>query len=54
MGAHLNSFRIFFVVKEEIQPTNLFIFISSCLSYISNDISNIDHFVSIQISYRKN
>ena len=25
MGAHLNSVRIFFLVKEEIQPTNLFI-----------------------------
>ena len=30
MAAHLNSDRIFFGVKEEIQPTNLFIFISFC------------------------
>ena len=51
MGAHLSSVRILFLVEEEIQPTYQFISCLVVLHKVSNDISNIDHFVSIHISY---
>ena len=58
MGAHLSSVIILFFGKGG-NTTNKsvhFLIFLSCIKYqmISNDISNIDHFVSIHISYRKN
>ena len=51
MGAHV--FKVLFLVKEEKYNQQICSFpYLLVLHKVSNDISNIDHFVSIHISYR--
>ena len=47
------TFKLLFLVKEKKQVTKMFISSIVVLHKVSNDISNIYHFVSIQISYPK-
>ena len=53
MGAHLSYVRIPFFGKGGNTTNKSVHFYLLVLHKVSNDISNIDHFVSIHISYRK-
>ena len=52
-GSTFNFVRIFFFGKEGNTTNKSLIFLNFVWHKVSNDISNIDHFVSIHISYRK-